>query len=63
MFESFKQTHFATEIEVSDGTYHILFYNPEIVETSFVPNGEKLKPISHAVVLKPEEMKHRSKRK
>ncbi|AUC83574.1 TIM-barrel domain-containing protein [Lacinutrix sp. Bg11-31] len=41
------------QINVSDGTYKIQFYTPEITETTFVPAGETelLKP-SHAVVLK-----------
>lgn len=56
-FESVEKTHFAFEVKVTDGTYQFLFYNSEILETSFVPNGEKLKPLSHAVVMKPEEMK------
>ena len=57
-FKGFRKTYFATEIEVSDGVYHLMFYNEKIIETSFVPNGEELKPISHAVVLKPESMRH-----
>ncbi len=55
-FKSLRQTHFTTEIEVSDGVYHLMFYNEKIIETSFVPNGEKLKPISHAVVMNPSNM-------
>lgn len=57
-FKNFKKTHFAFEVEVSDGTYHILFYNSKVVEVAFVPEGEKLDLISHAVVMKPEKMKH-----
>ena len=55
-FKSIKQTHFATEVEVSDGVYHLMFYSEKIIETSFVPTGEELKPISHAVVMKPSNM-------
>lgn len=40
-------------IEVSDGECIIKFYNDNIVETSFVPTGEKYNPESHAVVLEP----------
>ncbi|NND25099.1 MAG: DUF4968 domain-containing protein [Flavobacteriaceae bacterium] len=42
------------EMKVSDGTYYIQFYSSEIVETTFVPEGEKRNLQSHAVVLKPE---------
>ncbi|WP_339917231.1 TIM-barrel domain-containing protein [Yeosuana marina] len=45
------------EIKVSDGTYHIEFYNPQIIETSFIPAGETFNPKSHAVVLKPKMVK------
>ncbi|WP_338732762.1 TIM-barrel domain-containing protein [Mangrovimonas cancribranchiae] len=39
------------KIKMNDGEYKIEFYTPEIVETTFIPNGEQLKPNSHAVVL------------
>lgn len=40
------------QIKVSDGTYKIKFYSPEISETSFVPKGEKESTKkSHAVIL------------
>jgi len=55
-FKSLKQTYFATEIEVSDGVYHLMFYSEKIVEVAFVPNGEKLVPLSHAVIKRPENM-------
>ncbi|WP_291116525.1 TIM-barrel domain-containing protein [Flavobacterium sp. UBA6135] len=41
------------EVKTSDGTYFIQSYTDKIIETSFVPNGEKFNPNSHAVVLKP----------
>lgn len=37
-------------VEVSDGEYISKFYSQEIIETSFIPNGEKYIPKSHAVV-------------
>ncbi|MEL7833187.1 TIM-barrel domain-containing protein [Fodinibius sp. N2] len=43
-------------VRVSDGTYRIQFYTPNIVETSFIPEGESYKKKSHAVVLKPKEV-------
>ena len=39
------------EVSVSDGTYFIHFKNDFICETSFVPKSEKLKSVSHSVVL------------
>ncbi|WP_250433191.1 TIM-barrel domain-containing protein [Hanstruepera flava] len=39
------------QIVVSDGKYITKFYSPKIVETTFLPNGEKHNPNSHAVVL------------
>lgn len=42
------------EIKTSDGMYFLQLYNDKIIETSFVPNGEKFNPNSHAVVLKPD---------
>jgi oligosaccharide 4-alpha-D-glucosyltransferase len=40
------------ELNTTDGTYFIQFYNAKIAETSFVPKGEKFNSQSHAVVLK-----------
>ncbi|NOQ91599.1 MAG: DUF4968 domain-containing protein, partial [Flavobacteriaceae bacterium] len=40
-------------IKVSDGKYIIQFYDSEIIETTFIPIGEKENPNSHAVVLEP----------
>lgn len=40
-------------IDVNDGKYIIKYYSSEIVETTFIPNGEAFNPKSHAVVLEP----------
>lgn len=40
-------------VKTSDGDYRIVYYTPEIVETSFIPTGESFKKESHAVVLTP----------
>ncbi len=45
------------EVKTSDGSYRILPYSNEIVETSFIPNGEQFNPNSHAVIKKPEKLK------
>ena len=41
------------EITTSDGRYLIKPYSANIVETTFIPNGEGADPASHAVVLAP----------
>jgi len=41
------------EIAVSDGKYLIKPYSATVVETTFIPNGERFDPVSHAVVLAP----------
>src|SRR6476620_6258095 len=53
-FISHKESGHKAEIVTSDGTYSILFYNPEIVETSFIPTSETFNPESHAVVMHPQ---------
>ena len=45
------------EIKTSDGSYLIKPYSDKIVETSFIPNGEKFNSISQAVVKTPEKVK------
>ena len=49
-----KESHF--EIHLSDGTYHLQFYTPDIIETSFIPRGEQFQKESHAVVLEPQKV-------
>lgn len=43
----------ALELTTSDGRYLIKPYSAAIVETTFIPRGERLDPASHAVVLTP----------
>ncbi len=52
-FISADKTSNGMNIAVSDGNYQIIFYNNNIVETSFIPKGETFNPASHALVLKP----------
>ncbi len=40
-------------VSVNDGNYEIIPYSDKIIETTFIPSGEKANPNSHAVVLKP----------
>jgi alpha-glucosidase (family GH31 glycosyl hydrolase) len=44
-------------VKTNDGQYLIKFYDANIVETSFIPAGESFNPESHAVVLKPGEVR------
>jgi oligosaccharide 4-alpha-D-glucosyltransferase len=48
-FVSFSVSSNKIEVQVSDGTYRIGFYSPQIVETSFFPEGEILYQSSHTV--------------
>ncbi|WP_282069382.1 TIM-barrel domain-containing protein [Olleya namhaensis] len=50
-FKSVKFQNNQLNIQVSDGSYSIYFYNPEIIETTFLPTGETFDKKSHAVVL------------
>ncbi len=45
------QTEDGISIAVSDGNYFIKFINEKIIETTFVPKGEKNNAISNAVIL------------
>ena len=54
-FESYKVVQNTLEIKTSDGQYFIKPYSDKIVETTFLPIGEKLNPNSHALVLAPEK--------
>lgn len=55
-FLSAKQNGSQLEIKVTDGTYKILFYSEDIVETTFIPTGETKNNPSHAVVMQPERI-------
>lgn len=50
---SWKQQKDHLELAVSDGVYRIRPYSDKIVETSFIPAGERFDPASHAVVMQP----------
>ena len=45
------------EVKTNDGKYLIKPYSDQIIETTFVPEGEKFDPASHAVVLVPAVVK------
>ncbi|WP_299523629.1 TIM-barrel domain-containing protein [uncultured Lutibacter sp.] len=51
-FESVTKYKTFVEVKTNDGLYRFQPYGNEIIETSFIPNGETFNPNSHAVVLK-----------
>ena len=51
IFAKVIETDDGIEVKVNDGKYLIQFYNSEIAETTFIPNGEEFNSNSHAVVL------------
>ena len=53
-YESYKKSNAFLEIKTSDGEYIIKAYSDKILETSFIPNGQKFNPVSHAVVMTPQ---------
>lgn len=52
-FVSFSFNQNVLKINTSDGTYKMLSYGDDCVETNFIPTGEKESAVSHAVVAKP----------
>jgi alpha-glucosidase/oligosaccharide 4-alpha-D-glucosyltransferase len=52
-FQGFTADQHVLEVATSDGRYLIKPYSANIVETTFIPNGEQYEPASHAVVLAP----------
>lgn len=54
-YQSYKLSNQQLEIFTNQGTYKIQFYNQNIVETAFIPKGEKESIESHAVVMKPQK--------
>ncbi len=50
-------------LKMSDGEYRFQFYLPEVIETSFIPEGEVYAEESHAVILTPEGVKTKLKNK
>ncbi len=57
IFSDFKEGESNFKIAVNDGYYRITFYNPFIVETTFIPNNQSIIDTSHAVVLTPSKVK------
>ncbi|WP_232735240.1 TIM-barrel domain-containing protein [Flavobacterium sp. 5] len=55
-YQSYSLVNNILEIKTSDGNYLIKPYSDKIIETSFLPIGEKSNSNSHAVVLVPENV-------
>lgn len=55
-FISYTMEDGAVIVNTSDGYYRFLYYTPEIVEASFIPEGETFDPKSFAVILDPAEV-------
>ena len=53
-FVSYSEENSQISITTNDGVYVIKPYSTKVIETSFIPNGEKSNADSHAVVLKTE---------
>lgn len=56
-FEALEKTDAGVEITTNDGKYLFRYFTPEILEASFIPEGEEFEENSHAVVLQPQEVK------
>ena len=56
-FEGITKYNNFVEVKTNDGLYRFQPYGNEIIETSFIPNGEIFNSNSHAVVLKPKPVK------
>ncbi len=61
-FVRFSQDKNKYNVKVSDGTYRIVFYTPDIVETTFIPQEESFINKSHAVVMDPKSIQTDVKR-
>ncbi|MEN8185859.1 MAG: TIM-barrel domain-containing protein [Bacteroidota bacterium] len=56
VFKSFNESNNGFELNTNDGKYIVKAYNENIIETTFIPQGEKINNNSHAVVLKPKSI-------
>ena len=56
-FGSYAMAGNVLEVQASDGKYRIVAYSDQIVETSFIPQGEQFISASEAVVMSPLSLK------
>lgn len=55
VYKSIESVPNGLKMNVSDGVYIFSAYGPEIIETTFIPNGQKHEITSHAVVKQPDK--------
>ncbi len=53
VYKSHKQENGKLTVQTNDGEYLFQIYSEDIIETTFIPKGEKLNEKSHAVVMRP----------
>ncbi|WP_299114466.1 TIM-barrel domain-containing protein [uncultured Winogradskyella sp.] len=56
IYKSHNQENGLFTVVTNDGRYVFQFYSPEILQASFIPNGENYESESHAVVMKSENI-------
>jgi oligosaccharide 4-alpha-D-glucosyltransferase len=54
IYQSHSEENGILEVNTNDGQYRFQFYTENILETTFIPEGEIVDSASHAVVLQPE---------
>ncbi|RNC87691.1 MAG: DUF4968 domain-containing protein [Winogradskyella sp.] len=57
IYKSHNEENGLLTVVTNDGDYNFQFYSEDVVETSFIPKGENLKPESHAVIMTPQNVK------
>ncbi|SHG99110.1 oligosaccharide 4-alpha-D-glucosyltransferase [Winogradskyella jejuensis] len=56
VYQSHNEENGVFSVTTNDGKYMFQFYSEDILETTFIPNGENQNLNSHAVVLKPQNI-------
>ncbi len=56
IYESHKEENEMFTVTTNDGVYQFQFYDSEILETTFIPEGENVSSASHAVIMKPKKV-------
>ncbi|WP_299117705.1 TIM-barrel domain-containing protein [uncultured Winogradskyella sp.] len=57
VYKSHSEENNIFTVITNDGNYRFQFYSDNIIETTFIPKAESLKSESHAVVMKPNQVK------
>jgi len=56
VYQSHSEENGIFSVTTNDGKYLFTFYSTEILETTFIPNGEETNANSHAVILQPNKV-------